>query len=272
MTKPIEAILFSVDSGFADVDDAVRHLGEHKSLHWSVGFPVVKDQFAFPIFGFMHVTGAGQVEYKALITDVLPFDARDYDEPQYKPEAWRLNWDKNIHNMRSRPWKTTFVITEIIPFSFETTKFTRVGGAPVKSPPRSYIRVMLPTQEAVPVPVPSHKLSVTEGELEHLLVRQLEAIEPGLVLVKRQMGTPAGRLDLFCTDREGNYVVVELKKTRGTDQVVGQVLRYMGWARSNFPDKKVRGIIVVERQDDTLRYALSVVPDIVAKEFQVSIV
>jgi len=86
-------------------------------------------------------------------------------------------------------------------------------------------------------------------------VQQLDEIEPGLSLVSRQLSTPAGRLDLFCRDVHGNYVVVELKKTQGTDQVVGQILRYMGWVREISRKQRSR-YHHRWKKDDALRYAL----------------
>jgi RecB family endonuclease NucS len=103
------------------------------------------------------------------------------------------------------------------------------------------------------------------------VARQLDEIELGLHLVSRQLSTPAGRLDLFRRDVQGNYVVVELKKTQGTDLVVGQILRYMGWVREEYPENKVRGIIVVSKKDEALRYALNATSSIEAKEFKLSI-
>jgi RecB family endonuclease NucS len=113
---------------------------------------------------------------------------------------------------------------------------------------------------------------IAERNLEDFVVQQLDVVEIGLRLIERQKSTPAGRLDLLCRDARGNYVVVELKKTRGTDQVVGQLLRYMGWAKGEYPQAKVRGIIIVDKKDDALRYAISAVPDVEAKEFKLSIV
>jgi hypothetical protein len=69
----------------------------------------------------------------------------------------------------------------------------------------------------------------------------------------------------------GNFVVVELKKTKGADQVVGQILRYMGWVREEHPDSTVRGIIIVGKKDESLRYALKATTGIEAKEFKISI-
>jgi len=49
-------------------------------------------------------------------------------------------------------------------------------------------------------------------------VQRLDEVEQGLHLVER-LRTAAGRLDLFAR-RDGNYVVVELKREQGTEQVM----------------------------------------------------
>jgi restriction system protein len=63
-------------------------------------------------------------------------------------------------------------------------------------------------------------------------------------------------MDLLCKDRNGNsVVVVELKKGRKGDEVVGQILRYIGWMMNNLKTD-VRGVIVVNETDDRLDYAV----------------
>jgi RecB family endonuclease NucS len=86
------------------------------------------------------------------------------------------------------------------------------------------------------------------------------------------MVTNAGRLDLLCRDTKGNYVVVELKRTLGTDQVAGQILRYMGCLIEEYGKDKVRGIIVVPRTDQALSYAAKAVPNLQVKQFKIQIV
>lgn len=39
---------------------------------------------------------------------------------------------------------------------------------------------------------------------------------------------------------------------QGTDQVVGQILRYMGWVKETHRTEKVRGIIIVGRKEQAL--------------------
>ena len=99
----------------------------------------------------------------------------------------------------------------------------------------------------------------------------MDEIEPGLNLLERQLSTPAGRLDLLCKDREEQYVVVELKREQGTDQVVGQILRYMGWVKDHYRTDKFRGIIVVGSKDQALSYAIKAVSNVQVKEFRLLI-
>ena len=263
----MDAILFSAKPSMVDMDDAINHLENHKELYWSIGVHI-REKFSFPIFGFIHITGR-QVEYRALISDIIPFSPEQYDDPAVEPEAWRQRW-KNDPSTRAYQWKSVFVMTEIVPFSFDTRSIEKCGGGLIKLPPQKYVRVLPPNQSReTALALPSR--SIAEKNLEDFVVEQLETVEAGLCLVSRQLSTPAGRLDLLCKDALGNYVVVELKKSQGGDQVVGQILRYMGWVKEKYPKSNVRGIVIVGKKDDALRYAIAAAPNIEAKEFKLSI-
>jgi len=67
-------------------------------------------------------------------------------------------------------------------------------------------------------------------------------IEEGLTLLKREKELEGGKADIVCRDKQGNIVVIELKKHNITIQDVLQLNRYIeGLRRTN---KKIRGIIV----------------------------
>lgn len=214
----------------------------------------------------------GQVEYRALVRNIVHSLPAHYDDPSLgvKPEPWRQSFQSDREAQLLR-WKRELIMTEIVPFSFDTLSFEKYNGGQIKHPPEKYARVIPPNQVSGSVLAQPSRVSIAERNLEDFVAQQLGAIESGLRLVERQKSTPAGRLDLLCVDVHGNYVVVELKKTRGTDQVVGQLLRYMGWAKDEYPAKKVRGIVIVGRKDDALRYAIKAAPDIEVKEFTLSI-
>jgi hypothetical protein len=67
-----------------------------------------------------------------------------------------------------------------------------------------------------------------------------------------------GYIDILAQDKQGNFVVIELKKGRKDDEVIGQVLRYIGWVRRNLakPSQEVRGMIIVGDRSPKLSYAL----------------
>lgn len=276
----MDAILFSANPSMVVVDDAIRHLSNHDELYWEVGFQIRKNVFSFPMAGYMHISG-GQVEYRVSIRDIVPFSTTHYEDralaERIKPEPWLREWKENINEIRSYPWKNALVITEIVPFSYDTYSFRKYDGTLVRVPPRGYVRV-LPSSRSDKKPAvrplrgrSTGGPSLAERNLEDFIVHQIEEIEPGLHLVERQLSTPAGRLDILCKDADGNYVVVELKRTRGTDQVVGQVLRYMGWLKEAHNTEKVRGIVIVAKKDQALSYALMAVPNVQVKEFKLLI-
>ena len=262
------------------VDDAIRHLANHEELYWEVGFRIVKDNFAFPMLGFMHISG-GQVEYRVTIRDIVPYSPAHYENTslaqRVKPEPWIREWKENIKDCRSDTRRYALVMTEISPFSYDTYSFQKYGGGSVLIPPHGYVRVLPPSHDSAKALASPAKARDTDGpslaerNLEDLIVHQLEAIEPGLHLIERQLSTPAGRLDLLCKDTNGNFVVVELKRTQGTDQVLGQILRYMGWLKEDRRTENVRGIVIVAKKDQALSYALMAVPNVQVKEFKLLI-
>ena len=73
-----------------------------------------------------------------------------------------------------------------------------------------------------------------------------------------------GRIDLLCEDVDsGDCVIIELKKGRPSDEVVGQLARYMGWAQERIAQgRKVRGIVLAPDFDAKLRYAARAIPGV----------
>ena len=263
----MDAILFSVNPAMAVVDDAVRHLADHKELYWSVGFKIDGGKFTYPMYGYMHIKRE-QVEYRATISDIVPFLPAHFDQ-LLKPKLWTREWKDE----KPRPYENSLVITEIKPFSYDTYSLKKCDGTSVKVPPMGFVRILLPDHilQTASQFVRGEKRPLAETNLEDFVIQQLEMIEPGLRLEKRQLPTPAGRLDLLCRDANGSYVVVELKRMQGSDQVIGQILRYMGWLKETYPAEKVRGIVVVGRKDQALSYAAGAVPDVQVKEFKLHI-
>jgi hypothetical protein len=117
-----------------------------------------------------------------------------------------------------------------------------------------------------------------ERDLRNYLSRNMEAIEPGMRLYEEEDITgiefPAGNrfIDILALDRADNFVVIELKVSRGYDRVIGQILRYIGWVEQNIAeDKNVRGVIVASEITDDLKLACSKLPYISLIEYEISL-
>jgi hypothetical protein len=84
--------------------------------------------------------------------------------------------------------------------------------------------------------------------------------------------TPIGRIDLLARHkREPRWLVIELKREKSSDAVVGQVLRYMGWVQKHLVEdgEAVEGLVVATEGDPQLHYALEVVPSVSFKSYEV---
>jgi hypothetical protein len=65
--------------------------------------------------------------------------------------------------------------------------------------------------------------------------------------------------------------VIELKRDKSSDAVVGQILRYIGWIKAHLaqPGESVEGLVVAARGEDKLHYALSAAPSVFFKSYEV---
>jgi hypothetical protein len=116
-----------------------------------------------------------------------------------------------------------------------------------------------------------------ERDLRNYLVKNLRLIAPGLRLYDEEGITgvefPVGGrfIDILAIDKDGRYVVIELKVSRGYDRVVGQLLRYMAWVEQNMETSQpARGIIVANEITTDLKLACSRVHDVRLIEYEIS--
>ncbi len=89
----------------------------------------------------------------------------------------------------------------------------------------------------------------------------------------QQFPTDTGPIDIFAISKDKKtLLVVELKKGRASDVVVGQILRYMGYVQEELAEENqtVRGAIIALEDDPKLRRALAMVPDIEFYRYQIS--
>ena len=117
-----------------------------------------------------------------------------------------------------------------------------------------------------------------EADLRGFLAKHLELIEPGLKLYDEEDITgvefAAGNrhIDILAEDTNGNYVVIELKVSRGHERVVGQLAYYMAWVRQNLADgRTVRGIIVARDISDELKMAVSMLQEVMIYQYELKV-
>lgn len=87
-----------------------------------------------------------------------------------------------------------------------------------------------------------------------------------------EFATPIGRIDLLARHRrEPRWLVIELKRQGTSDQVVGQVLRYIGWIKAHHAEEEeqVEGLIVASNGDPQLHYAVLAAPNLSFMSYEV---
>jgi restriction system protein len=122
---------------------------------------------------------------------------------------------------------------------------------------------------------------VLEKYLEEFIVSNFKAIFKGKLKIYedaegidgQQYSTEIGPIDILAMEQASNsFIVIELKKGRPSDQVVGQILRYMGWVKQNLctDGQAVKGLVICRDPDPKLSYALTMVNNIDVQYYSVS--
>ncbi len=105
------------------------------------------------------------------------------------------------------------------------------------------------------------EIVVLEKGLEEAIKPNLKSLglklADGSIQQQFSMGPGVGRSDLICLDEKSDLVVIELKRGRSSEAVVGQVLKYVGYMQENIAKKgqKVHGWIVTGDYDEGLKWA-----------------
>ncbi len=118
-----------------------------------------------------------------------------------------------------------------------------------------------------------------EKDLQKYLVRNLSVIEKGLKLYQADgvdgeefyVAGTSRRIDILAVDKDNNYVVIELKVSRGYEKVVGQTLFYQSSIKTIFKQEKVRVIIIAREITSELKTATLFLPDFELFEYQLSL-
>jgi restriction system protein len=120
-----------------------------------------------------------------------------------------------------------------------------------------------------------------EKHLEDFIVSNFRTIFKGELLMYadgaggdgQQYATDIGPIDILAFEpRSKSFVVIELKRDKASDQVIGQILRYMGWVRKELckDGQAVRGLIICHDADRKLSFALEMTNNIGVQYYEVN--
>ena len=104
------------------------------------------------------------------------------------------------------------------------------------------------------------------------LAKEYEIFEEKGQRCGQQYRTNTGPIDILGQRKDkSDFLVVELKRDRASDVVVGQTLRYMGWVKEHLcnSSQRVTGCIIAQRKDEKLDYALKHVDSIRFLKYEV---
>lgn len=105
------------------------------------------------------------------------------------------------------------------------------------------------------------------------LGREFDIYEEEGECVGQQYATDTGPIDILAISKDKKrLLVLELKRGRASDVVVGQILRYMGFVQEELAEngQTVVGAVIALEDDPKIRRALAMVPSISFYRYQVS--
>ena len=158
-------------------------------------------------------------------------------------------------------------VSDISKYSSEIAKFIE-GESPIK---------ISSTDSEIENP----SMFALESHLEHfiienweqtILAKDYDIFQDG-ELTGKQFQTDTGYIDILAISKDKKeLLVIELKKGRASDSVVGQIQRYMGYIKDEFLEtgQKVKGIIIALENDTKVKRALSVTNDIDFYQYKIN--
>lgn len=186
-------------------------------------------------------------------------------EPTEKTlKAWRkIIRENGIKQMKARELLKHFGVKRRGPRVQELVdRWSKSQTSPIHVSGLAWVRSLDEFVDLSPEPMTqigflvAHEKELKEPPHVEILMRALGR----LTVIEREF-RPKGardRLDFLCKDREGQIVVVELKKDDGEKHGVEQVLRYMQYVRKDqrYHGCNPRGVLVTGRADASTRRAL----------------
>jgi len=254
MTK--EQLLAKVAATYPEKPAQTKSL--YTNMVWKFFHEIVPGDVVIARKGRMNLAGVGEV------------NGRPFFSPNRNPHTGHSNFLPI--SWRERPRNLDFPAV-VFPMhtvaSISEEKFQKLIGGVVIDPP---------SEETDSASDPN--VFVLEKYLEEFIVANFQQIFRGTARIYvddegnsgQQYSTDIGPIDILAFEPSKNsFLVIELKKGRPSDQVVGQVLRYMGWVQKHIckSGQTVRGLVVCKEADPKLTYALSMTDNVQVQYYRV---
>ena len=234
--------------------------GLYTNMLWAFYHEMLPGDYVIARRGRKTLAGVGKITGPAVFS---PGRNQHVEHPGFLDVAWQAEpRDKSFPSI-------VFPMHTLAEFSEEQFRSVVEGsGLPVG-----------PSETEPEVEDPSE--FVLEKYLEDFIVSNFNTIFKGRLRVfedsegydGQQYATDIGPIDILAIEETTKtFVVIELKKGRPSDRVVGQILRYMGWVKKNLCENRqsVRGLIICRDHDPKLTYALEMTNNIDVRYYSVS--
>lgn len=269
-----------ISLGFSGLGDASKmnrdELGTAVAAKWPEKPPATQSLIANMFWAFYHEMSPGDFVIARRGRKVLAGIGRVAEQAKYSPGRSPLHGHQNFIAVTWLPTPrdksfpgVVFPMHTLSELSEEAFHNFEGGQVPIVPPTPSEAGLEDPNE------------FVLEKYLEDFIVTNFATIFKNELRIfqdadgndGQQYGTDIGPIDILAQTRSGDsFVVIELKKGRPSDQVVGQVLRYMGWVKKNLCSKgePVRGLVICREPDPKLSYALEMTNNIDVRYYSVA--
>ena len=215
--------------------------------------------------------GTGQYHVGEVLGDYY------YTAGQLLPHRRKINWRAatiDRASMSQALRRSTGSIGTVSTITHHAQEIERLLGTTAYVPPISLVSLDPDVEDPVAFAMEKH--------MEDFLVNNWASTELGQKYdiyeedgeaAGQQYPTDTGPIDILAISKDKKtLLVVELKRGKASDVVVGQTLRYMGFVQQELAEdnQQVRGVIIALEPDIKLTLALRMVPNIAFYRYLVS--
>ena len=288
-----EESLVLIGSTNYDYAESLRAFLEHNEFVWTAWSFRIREEWRntilhrlkikgeFPIFFYLSKRrgGSGKLEYIGIFNEILISDTPVKTPDPNLTNEWEIEYPSE--DFKSYTWFKFSKIEFLDELDLGIFRDIDSEDPVIPSQLRaSFAYSYLPGD--IEQILEERELGVTtsisvEKDLRKYLVANLNELENGLKLYQEEgksgeeysIESGRMRLDILALDKNDNFVVIEIKAGIADIDTFGQISSYMGWIKQNLAKKdNVRGIIVANNFDDRIKYAISLVPEISLKQYE----